>query len=52
MLIAAPPGRPHTVQHRLQRFAELTGHDVRRPESAALVTLALRARARHLEGGM
>ncbi|MGI5467179.1 PucR family transcriptional regulator [Streptomyces sp. CA-132043] len=41
----------NTVQHRLQRFAELTGHDVRRPESAALVTLALRARARHHEGG-
>ncbi|MEV3929028.1 MULTISPECIES: CdaR family transcriptional regulator [unclassified Streptomyces] len=33
----------NTVQHRFARFAELTGRDVRRPEDAALVTLALRA---------
>ncbi|WP_326609206.1 helix-turn-helix domain-containing protein [Streptomyces scopuliridis] len=35
----------NTVQHRLQRFARLTGRDVRRPEDAAVVTIALRARA-------
>lgn len=34
----------NTVQHRFHRFAELTGRDVRRPEDAALVALALRAR--------
>lgn len=33
----------NTVQHRFQRFAQLTGRDVRRPEDAALVALALRA---------
>ncbi|MBL1120081.1 helix-turn-helix domain-containing protein [Streptomyces sp. 110] len=36
----------NTVQHRFNRFCELTGHDVRRPEDAALIALALRARAR------
>ena len=36
----------NTVQHRFARFAELTGRDVRRPEDAALVTLALRAAGR------
>lgn len=34
----------NTVQHRFQRFARLTGRDIRRPEDAALVALALRAR--------
>ncbi|POX37642.1 PucR family transcriptional regulator [Streptomyces sp. Ru73] len=33
----------NTVQHRFTRFAELTGRDVRHPQDAALVTLALRA---------
>jgi hypothetical protein len=33
----------NTVQHRFNRFAELTGRDVRRPEDAALVAVALRA---------
>jgi len=37
----------NTVQHRFNRFCELTGHDVRRPEDAALIALALRARERH-----
>ncbi|NBE54695.1 PucR family transcriptional regulator [Streptomyces boluensis] len=36
----------NTVQHRFGRFAELTGRDVRRPEDAALVALALRAAGR------
>jgi len=34
----------NTVQQRFTRFFELTGRDVRRPEDAALVALALRAR--------
>ncbi|MER5179046.1 helix-turn-helix domain-containing protein [Streptomyces sp. NPDC002896] len=37
----------NTVQHRFGRFAELTGRDPRRPEDAALVSLALRARGLH-----
>jgi hypothetical protein len=41
----------NTVQHRFNRFAELTGHDVRRPEDAALVALALRARDQRTEAG-
>jgi hypothetical protein len=41
----------NTVQHRLNRFTELTGRDVRRPENAALVALALRARDQHERGG-
>ena len=41
----------NTVQHRFNRFCELTGHDVRRPEDAALVALALRARARRAVSG-
>ncbi|MFD5387748.1 helix-turn-helix domain-containing protein [Streptomyces sp. NPDC127074] len=36
----------NTVQHRFNRFHELTGNDVRHPESAALIALALRARGR------
>lgn len=36
----------NTVQHRFQRFAQLTGRDVRRHEDAALVALALRAEGR------
>lgn len=36
----------NTVQHRFNRSCELTGRDVRRPEDAALIALALRARAR------
>lgn len=31
----------NTIQQRLNRFAELTGRDPRRPEGAALVVLAL-----------
>ncbi|WP_344586946.1 helix-turn-helix domain-containing protein [Actinomadura vinacea] len=34
----------NTVQHRFKRFHELTGRDLRRPQDAALVALALRAR--------
>lgn len=34
----------NTVQQRFTRFFELTGRDIRRPEDAALVALALRAR--------
>lgn len=34
----------NTVQQRFTRFCELTGRDVRRPEDAALLALALRAR--------
>lgn len=34
----------NTVQQRFTRFHELTGRDIRRPEDAALVALALRAR--------
>jgi hypothetical protein len=34
----------NTVQHRFARFLELTGRDVRRPDDAALVAVALRAR--------
>ncbi|MEV6171504.1 helix-turn-helix domain-containing protein [Streptomyces sp. NPDC051954] len=34
----------NTIQQRLNRFAELTGRDPRRPEDAALVVLALSAR--------
>ncbi|XNR95308.1 helix-turn-helix domain-containing protein [Streptomyces sp. R-74717] len=34
----------NTVQHRFARFHELTGRDVRRPDDAALVAVALRAR--------
>ncbi|MFJ1747723.1 helix-turn-helix domain-containing protein [Streptomyces sp. NPDC088116] len=34
----------NTVQQRFNRFHELTGRDVRRPEDAALIALALRAR--------
>ncbi|MFB7709126.1 PucR family transcriptional regulator [Streptomyces sp. NPDC056105] len=37
----------NTIQQRINRFAELTGRDVRRPEDAALVALALRARDQH-----
>ncbi|MBE3011153.1 helix-turn-helix domain-containing protein [Microbispora sp. NEAU-D428] len=33
----------NTVQHRFARFRELTGRDVRIPEDAAVVALALRA---------
>ncbi|MEE1801953.1 PucR family transcriptional regulator [Streptomyces sp. NPDC101062] len=33
----------NTVQQRFNRFHELTGRDVRRPEDAALIALALRA---------
>lgn len=33
----------NTVQHRFARFRELTGRDVRVPEDAAVVALALRA---------
>ncbi|MFD3379068.1 MULTISPECIES: PucR family transcriptional regulator [unclassified Streptomyces] len=33
----------NTIQQRLNRFAELTGRDPRRPEDAALVVLALSA---------
>ncbi|AGP52286.1 helix-turn-helix domain-containing protein [Streptomyces rapamycinicus] len=33
----------NTVQHRFARFCELTGHDIRHPEDAALIALALRA---------
>ncbi|WP_234048278.1 PucR family transcriptional regulator [Streptomyces liliifuscus] len=33
----------NTIQQRLNRFAELTGRDPRRPEDAALVVLALGA---------
>ena len=33
----------NTVQQRLNRFAELTGRDPRRPEDAALVVPALSA---------
>ncbi|MBI0315278.1 MULTISPECIES: helix-turn-helix domain-containing protein [Streptomyces violaceusniger group] len=36
----------NTVQHRFNRFHELTGQDVRHPEAAALIALALRARDR------
>ncbi|MER8162220.1 hypothetical protein [Streptomyces sp. NPDC094472] len=32
------------MQHRFTRLCELTGHDIRRPEDAALIALALRAR--------
>ncbi|MFD5746521.1 PucR family transcriptional regulator [Streptomyces sp. NPDC127033] len=35
----------NTVQQRFRRFHELTGRDVRRPEDAALIALALRVRA-------
>lgn len=35
----------NTVQHRLARFYELTGRDLRRPADAALVAVALRVRA-------
>lgn len=35
----------NTVQHRFARFYELTGRDVRRPDDAALVAVALRARS-------
>lgn len=41
----------NTVQHRFNRFAELTGRDVRRPEDAALVALALRALEQRAEAG-
>ncbi|MEU1947841.1 hypothetical protein ABZ554_36700 [Streptomyces sp. NPDC020125] len=34
------------MQHRFNHFHELTGNDVRHPESAALIALALRARGR------
>ncbi|WP_353946144.1 helix-turn-helix domain-containing protein [Streptomyces sp. HUAS MG91] len=34
----------NTVQHRFARFHQLTGRDVRRPDDAALVAVALRAR--------
>ncbi|WP_408909823.1 PucR family transcriptional regulator [Streptomyces luteolus] len=34
----------NTVQHRFARFHELTGRDPRRPDDAALVAVALRAR--------
>ncbi|WP_199822486.1 CdaR family transcriptional regulator [Streptomyces sp. WMMB 322] len=34
----------NTVQQRFTRFCELTGRDIRRPEDAALLALALRAR--------
>ncbi|WP_111600724.1 CdaR family transcriptional regulator [Streptomyces sp. Amel2xB2] len=34
----------NTVQQRFARFHELTGRDIRRPEDAALLALALRAR--------
>ncbi|WP_314172035.1 PucR family transcriptional regulator [Streptomyces winkii] len=34
----------NTVQQRFMRFHELTGRDIRRPEDAALLALALRAR--------
>ncbi len=34
----------NTVQQRFTRFFQLTGRDVRRPEDAALLALALRAR--------
>ncbi|MFF8882982.1 helix-turn-helix domain-containing protein [Streptomyces flaveolus] len=37
----------NTVQHRFTRFHELTGRDVRRPDDAALVAVALRAARRH-----
>ncbi|MEU3661344.1 helix-turn-helix domain-containing protein [Streptomyces sp. NPDC032940] len=37
----------NTVQHRFARFHELTGRDVRRPDDAALVAVALRAARRH-----
>ncbi|WP_407547707.1 helix-turn-helix domain-containing protein [Streptomyces sp. Pv4-95] len=39
----------NTIRHRFDRFAELTGYDVRRPEDAALLTLALRARTQLTE---
>ncbi|MGH8879041.1 MAG: helix-turn-helix domain-containing protein, partial [Stackebrandtia sp.] len=35
----------NTVQQRFTRFSELTGRDIRRPEDAALVALALRVGA-------
>ncbi|MFD7474909.1 PucR family transcriptional regulator [Streptomyces sp. NPDC059837] len=38
---AAPYCHRNTIQQRLNRFAELTGRDPRRPEDAALVVLAL-----------
>jgi hypothetical protein len=38
----------NTVQQRFNRFHELTGRDVRRPEDAALIALALRAREQRL----
>ncbi|MFB7115812.1 PucR family transcriptional regulator [Streptomyces sp. NPDC056190] len=37
----------NTVQHRFARFRELTGRDLRRPDDAALVAVALRAAQRH-----
>ncbi|MDQ8702527.1 helix-turn-helix domain-containing protein [Streptomyces sp. LHD-70] len=37
----------NTIQQRLNRFAELTGRDPRRPEDAALVALALSANRLH-----
>ncbi|MER7193043.1 PucR family transcriptional regulator [Streptomyces flaveolus] len=39
----------NTVQHRFARFHELTGRDVRRPDDAALVAVALRAARRHTQ---
>ncbi|MBB5084936.1 PucR family transcriptional regulator [Nonomuraea endophytica] len=33
----------NTIQHRFARFKELTGRDVRAPEDAAVIALALRA---------
>ncbi|MFF4479142.1 FadR/GntR family transcriptional regulator [Streptomyces sp. NPDC001520] len=37
------------VQHRFNRFHELTGNDIRHPESAALIAPALRARGHGLD---
>lgn len=40
----------NTVQHRFRRFHELTGRDVRRPEDAALIAIALRVRGQSPQG--
>ncbi|WP_405689146.1 helix-turn-helix domain-containing protein [Streptomyces sp. NBC_00057] len=42
----------NTVQHRFARFHELTGRDVRRPDDAALVAVALRARTAATDQGL
>ncbi|MEU0571180.1 helix-turn-helix domain-containing protein, partial [Nonomuraea sp. NPDC005983] len=39
----------NTIQHRFARFRQLTGRDIRAPQDAAVIALALRAAALHPE---